>query len=180
MPRAITDLRSRILNQIRLLQSQPLHLLLFALERRKQDFHDWVEALWKHVGRLESKTGMTPWHENPSQAISSLESDAMTDLLQNLHAVGVELRLAKTLMTFAAELGKQFITTAKRLEAFRADIGAEQLKPGVKVELELQVEYNAMILDSLRVKILELLGRTNAQINVVSFQHIQVFRHQGD
>lgn len=168
MPRAIADLRSRIVKQKLLLQTHPLYLPVFVLERRKQDFDDWIETLWKNVSQLEAKTGMAPWHDDPQKIAASLEGHAMTNLLQKLHAVGVELRLAQTLISFARGLGPQLITVARKLEAFRTEIGAEQFKPGVKVELELEIEFNTTILDNMREKISESLGRANAQINVVS------------
>jgi predicted RNA-binding protein Jag len=184
----LTDLSARCTRQLPLLIDQPLHILNFVLERRSTDFGIWVDSLWAHVGKLESRTGMTPWfseHEGGSgsgngsgigNVFEDLENKDFTDLLQKLHAVGVELRLAQTIMTFAAGLGPQYKTLLQHCENLRIENGMRQrgaaeaekmkMRRGIKAELLGQIEWNECVLRESRTKIVELLDRTNAQINV--------------
>ena len=186
----LTDLSARCTRQLPLLITQPLHILNFVLERRSADFGIWVDSLWAHVGKLESRTGMTPWfseHESGSgsgsgrgNVFEDLENKDFTGLLQKLHAVGVELRLAQTIMTFAAGLGPQYKRLLQHCEELRIENGMHhsgdaeaeaekmkmRMKRGVKAELLGQIEWNECVFRESRTKIVELLDRTNAQINV--------------
>ncbi|KAF2658986.1 hypothetical protein K491DRAFT_775877 [Lophiostoma macrostomum CBS 122681] len=193
------DLSARCARQLALLTAHPLHILNFVLERRSTDFGRWVDGLWGHVGRLESRTGMTPWYseyqdedgdgdeeeaegEGREKVGGGLRDRDFTDLLQRLHAVGVELRLAQTIMTFAAGLGAQFTNLLDVCEELRVqngrvahedrDTGAAaadmnmRMGRGVKAEIVGRIKWNECVLRESKTKIAELLDRTNAQINV--------------
>lgn len=165
--RTALDIKLRCIRQSALLQIYPLHFFNFVLERRAKDFDKWVEDLWRHVGRLERKTGMTPWGENPHKVLEGIEHKDFTGLLQKLHAAGVELRLAVTVMNFAKDMRVEFKKLIEKVEELRREIGKEELRRGYRAEIEDQIEWNGGVLLNTSKKVSELLDRTNAQINVV-------------
>ncbi|KAF2254074.1 hypothetical protein BU26DRAFT_516312 [Trematosphaeria pertusa] len=164
----LDDLRSRCLRQLDTLRAHPLHLLNFILEHRMRDLDDWVEDLWAYVGGLERRTGISnDWSglERGGKE-SKLQGAEYAGLLQDLHTVSVELRLALATMKFAGDLGEGFKQLSRRLDETRKEASGEHMKKRVKVALEDQIEYNEVVVKTTRAKLGELLDRVQAQINV--------------
>lgn len=169
VPGNVMSLRARCIRQSSLLQQHPLHLLNFVLELRMVYFEDWVEQLWNEVGRLERKTGIG-WRwstDEDTVRAKGLESEEYSSLLQDLHSVGVELRLALTTIRFAADLGSGFKNAMQRLEDLRRETNGGQVKKRVRVTWEDQADFNETILRTTWNKFSELTDRVQAQITVV-------------
>lgn len=134
------------------------------------DFEEWVNGLWKYVGSLERKTGIgRRWSaEGGGVKGRKLEIDEYGELLQDLHGAGVELRLAQTTMGFACDLGPGFRKVMGRLEELRLEVGGGEIKRGVGIAWEDQVNFNETVVRTTLMKFKELIDRVQAQINVVS------------
>lgn len=171
----LDDLRSRCLRQLDTLRAHPLHLLNFILEHRMRDLDDWVEDLWAYVGGLERRTGISnDWSglERGGKE-SKLQGAEYAGLLQDLHTVSVELRLALATMKFAGDLGEGFKQLSRRLDETRKEASGEHMKKRVKVALEDQIEYNEVVVKTTRAKLGELVC-----MRPYACQHVLVSRVQ--
>jgi hypothetical protein len=163
---------ARCTTESKALGQNPLTLILWLFEDRADINIRWLYDNWNEVGKLESSTGMLPptWLRAtvaPGPESSGLEIRDYKSLLQDLHAVNVELLLAQSIMAFVRQLGVFCLETLEVTENLRDGLGLSTLKPGVRAVFEEQTVFKKEICLHCSEKFDELLARVQVQINVV-------------
>jgi hypothetical protein len=167
----IDSLRRRcILETPTTLQRSPLHMIQFILAETSEILESWLESQWTRILLLEDSTWMTPRHQfSRADVPLNTQAKGLTMLLRELHAVNKESRIALTVAWAAVSLSEDLKALVGEVNALRAGIGAEEMKPGYRAQLEDRVRYTETVLTNMAEKKRQLLDRINAQINLVGW-----------
>jgi hypothetical protein len=127
----------------------------------------WLYDAWRKVEELETTTGMLPrgWENHRITEKPNVISD---EFLRLLHEANVELLLAKSVLTFAGQLGTFCLETLNLVESLREGLGLPPLREGDRVMMEDQNKHTQELYQHCSEKFAELLSRNQSQINVVS------------
>jgi hypothetical protein len=147
------------------LAKHPFLLLLFILEYRLPWYESWLDRLWSRVDKLEASTGMTAWPK-AGDLVPNLQED-YGPMLQELHAVNVELLVAETTMKFGRTFVDFLRTTLDIVEDSRKRIGLPGTSSSDRQIVEVAIAFNARLVQFRDDKFRELLNRVQSQINVV-------------
>jgi hypothetical protein len=165
-------LMARCMEQTDVLGHYPFQLMIFLLEKRLSLDDSWLRSLWKRVDSLEKRTGMTPWIK-PTDASNQPDKD-YGPILQQLHALDVELTLAETTLKFTKERIRFCNSTLALVEKTREELGLQAMERSRRQSLEGEIQYDEKLCQFTGDKFHELLSRVKTQINVVSGIHISV------
>ncbi|KAH7314268.1 hypothetical protein BKA65DRAFT_600287 [Rhexocercosporidium sp. MPI-PUGE-AT-0058] len=159
------DLHARCIAKASTLALYPAHILTIILARLVETNTEWLYKIWDAVDRVENATGMHPtsWAR---QVPNNLRRGDYSSILQELHALNVELCLAHTVMAFANQLGAFCSETLITVNSLEQVAGYLPLKAGQMSNLTEQNEYNHEVCRNSREKLKELLSRVQSQINV--------------
>lgn len=164
----LTDLRASCLRKASAFRAYPLYLLNSIIESATELIESRSNGLLAQVQSVEGTTGMSPWNRFPLEnTVASFDGFRLRNFLKSLHAINMSLRLNLTCLQSAANLGPSFRSTAEKIEMARAQINAPAILSGQRDQFEDQVRFNETRLQGLADLTTQLLGRVNAQINVV-------------
>lgn len=163
----IEDLRSRCLHREGLLHRYPPYITTVLFEKLMEENIQWLYDAWRKVEELETTTGMLPrgWE---SHRITEKQNVISDKFLRLLHEANVELLLAKSVLTFAGQLGTFCLKTLDLVEDLREGLGLPPLREGDRVMMEDQNKHTQELYQHCSEKFAELLSRVQSQINVVS------------
>jgi Mg2+ and Co2+ transporter CorA len=166
VPTTVTSLRTRCIRQSSLLARHPLHILTFVLEHRMREFEEDIERLWHKVETLDLKTGIEPQWRGVHGRKRVIHEEGFANLLRELHEVGTELRLIRSVTKTVEGLGRDFRKLMDRMESLRDQIANGTNKKAVRTEWEDQLAFAedrvVMTADKFEASI----ERVQAQINV--------------
>ncbi|KAF2673856.1 hypothetical protein BT63DRAFT_168540 [Microthyrium microscopicum] len=145
------------------LAKYPFLLLSFVLEYRLASYESWLDRLWSRVDKLEVSTGMTAW---PRAEDLEPNTQDYGPMLQELHAVNVELLVAETTMKF----GRTFVDFCRKTleitNESRKRVGLPEMPSSERQKIEVAIAFNARLAQFRDDKFRELLNRVQSQINV--------------
>lgn len=164
---SVEIIRQKCVEECASLRLNPLALLTFILEERRDSWRIWFNFLYREVRAMESVTGMVrnAWRIrlNKKWAGELSEYDA---LLKQLHVSNASLGHCSTVMKFTSKLTAFCRDSAESLDRLLNEANPQRSKEG-KTSLLDRISFSAIRLESLTDEVSEMQYRVRGQINVV-------------
>lgn len=170
----VSRILSHCANDKAALRAHPLFFLTMVYENRSEAWMTWTARVWNQVLEIETATNMTHPRWKARQQIEEhrLKSlSAVDTLLNQLHAMHVELCHARTVMASAFRLAEAISEIAAEVNKKRQDLGLRPMSMQQKSDFEYRIRHITARLTSMSDRVTELRDRLNGQINVVRLRN---------
>ncbi|KEY65285.1 hypothetical protein S7711_01803 [Stachybotrys chartarum IBT 7711] len=165
----VSRILSHCANDKAALRAHPLFFLTMVYQNRSDAWMTWTARVWNQVLEIETATNMTHPRWKARQQIEEhrLKSLSTVDtLLNQLHAMHVELCHARTVTAFAFRFAEAISEIADEINKKRQDLGLTPMSMQQKSDFEYRVRHITARLTSMSDRVTELRDRLNGQINV--------------
>lgn len=164
---SVETIRQKCVDECESLRLNPLSLLTFILEERRDSWRYWFNFLYREVRAMESVTGMVrdAWRIRFNQRWAE-ELSKHEAMLKQLHVSNASLGHCATVMKFTSKLTAFCRDSAESLDRLLSEAHPQRSKECNTALLD-RISFSAIRLESLTDEVFEMQYRVRGQINVV-------------